>query len=133
MTFGTYDDGWLKPHTPAIICVFPFTGQRRPRIQFLYLQIWAPTDIAQRPFVVHSNLRTYRATASNSYTSFVNAFPVCVPATGHANVTISSADDSTIPGDLSSLSSSLQTRTGSIYLADASISNNLGKPCGHTQ
>jgi hypothetical protein len=95
----------------------------------LSLQIWAPTDIARRPFSVRSNLDLYRGAASNSRTTYVNAIPVCVPASGNAVVSVTAAGDSTIPGDLSSLEGSLGRRRGSIFLADASVSDDLGRPC----
>lgn len=129
LTLDTYDDGWMKPHTPATIRLYPFPGQRRPRIHYLSLQIWAPTDIARRPFSVRSNLDLYRGAASNSRTTYVNAIPVCVPASGNAVVSVTAAGDSTIPGDLSSLEGSLGRRRGSIFLADASVSDDLGRPC----
>jgi len=132
LTLHAYDDGWLKPHAPAIIRIFPSVGQRRPLTHYLYLQVWAPADIAERSFLVRSNLGAYRGAASGTHTTVVNSFPVCVPAAGYADVSVSSSADSAIPGDLSSLDGSLQTRTGSIYLADAAISNNLGGPCGDT-
>jgi hypothetical protein len=129
LTLGTYDDGWLKPNTQATIRVFPVPGQRGPRILSLTLQIWAPTNIVNRPFSIRSNADRYRGVASNSRTTFVNSFLVCVPPGGHADVSIRATGASTIPGDLSSLQGSLGQRLGSIYIADASVSNNIGSRC----
>ena len=64
-----------------------------------------------------------------SNTSFVNALPVCVPADGFADVRIDAQGASTIPGDVSTLDGSLQERQGSIFIADASVSDNLGSSC----
>jgi hypothetical protein len=129
VTLGTYDDGWLRPGAPATVRVYPVPGQRRPRIHFLSLQVWAPPGIASRPFQVRTNLIRYSGAATNTRTTFVNALPVCVPASGHTDVAISATGASTIPGDLSSYASSLGERLGTLYLADASISDNLGGPC----
>jgi hypothetical protein len=129
LTFGTYDDGWLKPNRPAVIRLFPTPGDTRPRIHILNLQVWAPSDVARRPFSVRSNEAVYRGIASNAGTTFVNALHVCVPANGYADVSVTAPASSAIPGDLSSLQGSLGTRLGSIFLADASVSDNVGAVC----
>jgi hypothetical protein len=91
--------------------------------------VWAPADVARRPFEVRSNLSSYRGYATNAATTYVNALPVCVPAAGHADITITASGSSSIPGDLSSYQASLGQRIGSIFLADASISDDLGRAC----
>jgi hypothetical protein len=128
LTFGTYDDGWLKPHTPAVVRVFPAPGQKRARIRYLTLQFQAPSGIAARRFTVRSNVKTLRGSVTDLRTTFVDSFPVCVPARGSSEVTVTARGASTIPGDLSSYASSLGSRIGSIYMADASV-NNLGPEC----
>jgi hypothetical protein len=129
LTRGTYDDGWLKPGKAATIRLFSSPGQSRPRIYYLSLQIWAPDDVASRPFEVRSDPGRFRGAASGSRTEFVNNFPVCVPPNGFADVQITANGASTIPGDLGTLAGLLQERVGSIYLADASVSDNLGGTC----
>lgn len=129
LTFGTYDDGWLKPKQPAVIRVFPTPGETRPRIHTLSLQVWAPSDVVRRPFSVRSNEGVYRGVASNAGTTFVNALHVCVPASGYADVSVTAPTSSPIPGDLSSLQGSLGTRVGSVALADVSVSDNVGAVC----
>jgi hypothetical protein len=129
LTRGTYDDGWLEPGKAATIRLFPADGQRGPRVRYLNLQLWAPENVDSRPFEVRSNLRDYRGVASVSNTSFVNALPVCVPANGYADVRIDAQGASAIPGDVSTLDGSLQGRLGSVFLADASVSDDLGGAC----
>ena len=129
LTRGTYDDGWLRPGKPASIRLFPADGQRGPRVHYLSLQFWAPENVDSRPFDVRSNLRDYHGVASVSNTSFVNALPVCVPADGYADVRIDAQGASAIPGDVSTLDGSLSQRQGSIFIADASVSDDLGPSC----
>jgi hypothetical protein len=130
LTFGTYDDGWLKPGKAAVIRVFPLPGQRQARQRILSLQIWAPSGVDSRPFVVRSNQATIRRIADvDTGTTFLNNVPVCVPPHGYADVTIRARGSSVIPGDQSSYAGSLGQRVGSIYLADASASNYLANPC----
>jgi hypothetical protein len=129
LTFGAYSDGWLRPHAPATIRVFSVPGQRQPRILSLYLQIWAPSNVASRPFTVRSNADRFHGTATNQHTVFVNALAVCVPPGGYADVTIRANGSSAIPGNLSDLDASLRTRLGSIYLADVSVSDSVGRRC----
>jgi hypothetical protein len=56
-----------------------------------------------------------------------------VPPGRYATVEVNATGDSTIPGDLGgTYQQSLGTRTGSIYLADTSISHIIiGGKCGH--
>jgi hypothetical protein len=127
-TFGTYDDGWLRPNSPAIIRVFAAPAQRRPRIRYLSLQLHAPRGIAARPYQVRSNVEQLHGIVTDTQTMFLNSIPVCVPASGHADVTITADGTSTIPGDMSSYLTSLGTRQGSLFMTDGSV-NNLGPVC----
>lgn len=129
LTLGPYDDGWLPPGVPARIRIFPTTGQREPRIQRLTLQISTADGITGRPFVAVSNLTRFAGVAAGGTTSAVNSLPVCVPADGYADVLVSAEGSSPIPGDLSSLDASQKQREGSIYLADISVSDDIGPRC----
>jgi hypothetical protein len=129
LSFGLSDDGWLQPHRSARIRVYSSTGQHGSRIHFLSIQVWAPSGVVHRPFVVGSDLVSRREFVSDTGTTFVNTLPVCVPARGYSDVTVKASGESTIPGDMSSLSSSLGTRTGSVYLADISVSKTVGGRC----
>lgn len=129
LSFGLYDDGWMPPHQTAHIRVYASPGQHRPSIHYLNIQVWAPSGVARRRFVVTSDLASRHELASDTGTTFVNTLPVCVPARGYSDVTVEASGESTIPGDMSSLSSSLGTRTGSVYLADISVSKTIGGRC----
>jgi hypothetical protein len=129
-TVGPNEDGWLKPNVPARIRVYPSMAQTRPRVLYVNLQVRAPNDVAQRPFVVRSNLKVGRNVSTAGATVHVNAFPVCVPPGRFATVEVGARGSSTIPGDLSgTYAESLGTREGSIYLADTSVSDDVGPPC----
>jgi Dolichyl-phosphate-mannose-protein mannosyltransferase len=130
ISFGLADDGWMRPHVAARIRVFGSIGQRAARIHYLYLQIWAPGGVASRAFEVRTNVTDDRGHASDGSTSFVNRLPVCVPASGHSDVRITAQGSSSIPADLGGPPPSEgATRLGSIFLADTSVSDDLGPRC----
>lgn len=129
MTIGLDDDGWLQPHVPAQIRMFASPGQHSAGIQLLSLQVWAPQNVAHRPFSVVSNLARYSGVATNAGTTFVDNFRVCVPVNGFTDVTVTARGASLIPGDLSTIGATSVARAGSIYLADISVSDNLAGPC----
>ncbi len=129
-TTGPYDDGWLRPHVPARIRVYAIPGQARARTFYVSLQIWAPDDVSQRAYVVRSNLAVVRGVATGEHSTFVNKLPVCVPPGRYSTVTVRASDSSTIPGSLSgSYQDSTGTRQGSVFLADTSVSDDVGGPC----
>jgi hypothetical protein len=129
MTFGPYDDGWVPAGASARIRVFPIVGQTEPRAQSLSLQISTADGVTGRPFVVVSNLARSAGVASGGTSAAVDSLHVCVPAHGYADVMVSAGGSSTISGDLSSLDASQQQRQGSIYLADISVSDDIGPHC----
>jgi hypothetical protein len=128
ITSGLYDDGWTMPHTTAHVRVFAFPGQTRPTLRYLSFQIWAPGGVTNRPFIVRSNLQTARG-AAGSATAFVNAVHVCVPPRGFADVSLSTPDSSTIPGDLASQAQSQGSRQGGVFLAQIALADDLGGRC----
>jgi hypothetical protein len=129
LTSGTYDDGWLKPGSPVTVRVFAAPGQKGARIRYLSVQFHAPNGIAARPYEVRSNAKQVHGDVTDTQTTFLNSFPVCVPASGHSDVTVTAHGTSTIPGDMSGYQTSLGTRTGSLYMADASVNNDVGPTC----
>jgi hypothetical protein len=99
-------------------------------LRLLSLQVGAPADVSRRPFTVRSNETTQEYAVENGATVHVDGFPVCVPPGRPATVEVSATGSSTIPGDLGgSYEDSLGTRTGSVYLADTSVSDNVGDVC----
>jgi hypothetical protein len=129
MTTGLYDDGWMRPSTPATIRVFASPGQRRPLAYLLTLQLTAPDGITSRDFTVTSNLETLRGAAHGGETTFENALKVCVPPGGYADVSVGARGASQIPGDLADQSTIGGSRVGSIDLEDISVSDNTDGPC----
>jgi hypothetical protein len=129
MTFGLYDDGWMRPHRAATIRVFPSPNQAGARIHYLSVQIWAPQGVSGRAFAIRTNLTRHIGDAADTATTFVNALPICVPARGHSDALITAAGSSSIPPDLSSPPNGQPARLGSIYIADTSISHVIGPRC----
>jgi hypothetical protein len=129
MSFGLYDDGWMRPHRAATIRVFPSPNQAGARIHYLSVQIWAPQGVSGRAFAIRTNLTRHRGDAADTATTFVNALPICVPVRGHSDALITAAGSSSIPPDLSSPPNGQPARQGSIYLADTSISHVVGPRC----
>jgi hypothetical protein len=95
----------------------------------LTLQISTADGIIERPFSVVTNVTRSTGAATGGTTTEVTSLPVCVPANGYSDVIVSGQGSSLIPGDSSSLDASQQQRQGSIYLADISVSDDLGPPC----
>jgi hypothetical protein len=83
--------------------------------------------VASRPFVLSSNQGVVRGSATGD-----TAFPaihVCVPAGGFADVRLRVSGSSAIPGDLATYASSLQPRTGGVFLSQIALADELGGPC----
>ena len=130
MSVGLYDDGWTRPGVTARIRIFSAPDQRGRVIRTLTLQIRAPygTQSQNRPYTVISNAGRASGKASNSFSSFARV-EVCVPAHGFSDVRVSTPDQSTIPGGLSSISSSTIPRQGGIDLADVALADEIGGSC----
>ncbi len=129
LTSGLYDDGWTKPGVTARLRLFAAPGQRRARVRFLTLQVWAPSGVARRPFTVVSNLETRHGVASDAGTAFVNAVRVCVPAGGFSDVRLRALGRSSIPGDLRSIADSSSPRVGGVFLALIAEADEVGPAC----
>jgi hypothetical protein len=54
---------------------------------------------------------------------------VCVPAKGYAEVRLRTPDSSAIPGDLATLATSLEPRTGGVFLSQIGLADELGGSC----
>jgi hypothetical protein len=133
-TTGLYDDGWMKPNTPAKVRIYALPGQRRPLTRILSLQLKAPDGVATRPFAVTTNIDTVRGNATSSATTFVNVIRVCVPPRGYTEAIVRAPGDSQIPGDASEQTTIDTARLGSIDVADISVSDYTAGPCkSHTE
>jgi hypothetical protein len=128
LSFGLYDDGWTKPRVPGRVRIFALSRQRGPLLRYLSFQIWAPGGVARRPFTVRSNLQTRQGVAGSA-TAFVNAVHVCVPAHGFADVSLSTPDSSSIPGDLATEAQSVGARQGGVFVAQIALADDLGGRC----
>jgi hypothetical protein len=123
LTTGLYDDGWMKPSTPARIRIYAVPGQRRPLTHILSLQLRAPDGVTTRPFAVTTNIDSVRGNVTSSATTSVNVIRVCVPPRGYTSAIVRAPGVSQIPGDASDQATIDSPRLGSIYLADISVSD----------
>jgi hypothetical protein len=129
ITTGLYDDGWMKPSTPARIRIYAVPGQRRPRTHILSLQFRAPDGVTTRPFAVTTNIDSVRGNVTSTATTSVNVIRVCVPPRGYTSAIVRAPGVSEIPGDASDQATIDSPRLGSIYLADISVSDYTVGPC----
>ncbi len=128
LSFGLYDDGWTKPGVTVRVRVFAAPGQRGPVTRFVTFQAQPPAPIAERPFMVSSNLETRHADSSNTHTTFV-AVRVCVPRRGYAEVRLATPDSSYIPGDQRDEASSEIERQGGLFINEIALADEFGPAC----
>ena len=127
LSSGLYDDGWTRPGVTARVRVFATPNQHGAVLRGLTFGVRAPGGVASRPFVLSSNQGVVRGSATGD-----TAFPaihVCVPAGGFADVRLRASGSSVIPGDLATYASSLQPRTGGVFLSQIALADELGGPC----
>ena len=127
LSFGLYDDGWMRPGVTARIRIFPSPGQRAPEIRTLTLQMHGPTS-APSPYKVVADTARQTGTATDDATSFAR-IEVCVPAQGFSDVSISTPVRAAIPGDLSSEQASITPREGGLDINDIALANEIGGRC----
>ena len=128
LTFGLYDDGWMRPRTTARIRVFASPGQAGPVTRTLSIQIQAPAEATDAAFTLASNAARIHGTSSGGKTTF-ETLALCVPAHGFAEASLSTSLVAAIPGDQRSQADSALARTGGLQLADLSLSDDLGPSC----
>jgi hypothetical protein len=127
MTFGLYDDGWTKPGVTARIRIFAAPGQRTSMLRYLTISVRTAPDVAQRSFRVRSNMTDWHGQAARQ-TAF-DQFPACVPAHGHADLSLSSAEYSPIYGDPQSLTHfTSYARSGGVRLMQIALADET-RPC----
>ncbi len=125
---GLYDDGWTKPATTAYIRIYPLPAQHGAVIRSIDIGLRAPDGVSERRVQLASNLETWRGAAVQG-NSIHEQIKVCVPAHHFAEVTISTADVSTIPGDLRSLAASSTARQGGVFVSSIGLSDDLHGAC----
>jgi hypothetical protein len=127
---GLHNDGWTKPGVTGKVRIFAAPGQEGWRVRFVTLQVWAPADVASRPFRVVTNLQAHSGAATNTHTVFAEAIRACVPPQGFAEVSISTPDESGIPqGNLNTNASFEVPRAVGVYLAQIALADELGPRC----
>ena len=127
LSFGLYDDGWTRPGVTARVRVFATPDQRGDILRGLTLGIRAPDGVTSRPFELSSNQGAVHGSASQDTT--FEGIHVCVPAGGYADVRLRTSGSSAIPGDLATYATSLQSRTGGVFLSQIGLADELGGPC----
>jgi hypothetical protein len=127
LSFGLYDDGWTRPGVTARIRVFATPNQRGPVLRGITFGIRAPEGVESRPFELQWGQGVVRGVASQD--TVFQGVHVCVPADGYADVRLRAPDASAIPGDLATLDTSLQPRTGGVFLSQIGLADELGGPC----
>jgi hypothetical protein len=108
--------------------VFAVPGQKGPVLRALSFRIRAPVDVASRPVSVSSNVDRWDDTASGGPT-LLREIGVCVPASGHADVTIETPEFSQVYGDMRSSSTIGEYREGGVLLAQIALADEIGPPC----
>lgn len=125
---GLYDDGWTKPHVTAHVRIYPLPGQRGAVIRSIDVGLRAPDGVAQRRVDLLSNREAWHGDATQG-NSLHEQIRVCVPPHRSAEVTISTPDASTIPGDQRSLSASGSSRQGGVFISGIGLSDDLHGAC----
>jgi hypothetical protein len=125
LSFGLYDDGWTRPGITARVRVFALPSQRGPITRSLTFGVRAP--VAARSFTISSNEGVTRATASAD--TVFETVEVCVPARGYADVRLRAAGSSAIPGDQASYATSVQPRSGGVFLSEIALADEVGEAC----
>ncbi|MDX6453454.1 MAG: Dolichyl-phosphate-mannose-protein mannosyltransferase [Gaiellaceae bacterium] len=127
LSFGLYDDGWTRPGVTARVRIFATPGQRGAVLRGITFGIRAPDDVSSRPFELRSAQAVVRGVAAQD--TVFQGIHICVPAGGYADVRLRTPDTSPIPGDLATLATSLQPRTGGVFVSQIGLADELGGAC----
>jgi hypothetical protein len=126
LSFGLYDDGWMRPGRAARIRVFAAPRAPAAVTRTLSVQFQPPPNTPSQPFELRSNLATLRgATSSGAW----QQIRLCVPAHGFAEVRVTTQTRATIPGDLTSAATSATLRTGGLLVSGISLADEIGPAC----
>ena len=124
LTMGIDDDGFTVPGKQGTIRVYPFAGQKAPRLRYLTLYLEAPGAPMGATF--HSNDGSWNAGLKANSTDQIQV-SVCVPAKGYADVTVDPRGSGTVWGDLSAKPNIGIDRVRSIWLNRIALADELGK------
>ena len=127
LAFGLYDDGWTRPGVTARVRVFATPGQRASILRGITFGVRAPDGVSSRPFTLSSNQGTVSGVAAQD--TLFKGIEVCVPAGGFAEIRLHTPTSSAIPGDLATLATSLEPRTGGVFLSQVGLADETGGAC----
>jgi hypothetical protein len=127
LSFGLYDDGWTRPGVTARVRVFALPHQHGSVLRGLTFGVRAPDGVASRPFTLSSNRGAVQGVATAD--TLFQGIKVCVPAGGFAEVRLQTPESSAIPGDLATLATSLEPRTGGVFLSQIGLADEIGGTC----
>jgi hypothetical protein len=132
LTYGLYNDGWMRPGAVARIRVYGDPKQHGDATRTLTFQVQSPTDIASEHYTISTNLGTTQGTAVSDNGTFTSV-SLCLPRRGFAEARVEAPQVGTIPGDLDSLEGSAIPRRGSLLVSNLSVADEIGAPCrpGH--
>jgi hypothetical protein len=126
-TSGLYDDGWTRPGVTMRMRIYPYAGQRRPRLRTVAFVLRAPVDVPRRPIALSTRGKTVHAVITPDDSD--EDVDVCVPADGYAELTLTVDGSSTIPGDLATEAESVEPRQGGIFIASLAVADEIGGVC----
>jgi hypothetical protein len=131
VSYGLYPDGWTRPATAARIRVFADPAQHHAVRRTLTLSLLSPENVPPRRVTVRSNAeRLVRLDVTSSAVS--QTATVCVPAGGHADVTIRANVVSPIPGAPTSPTALLEPRRAGVLVDRVELDGTPGPSCRPT-
>jgi hypothetical protein len=128
LSSGLYDDGWTRPGTAARVRVFALPGQHGSVGRTITFGLRPPDGVSSRSFALSSNLGTARGTAAGGSTT-LQSIAVCVPSGGSADVSLTVAGSSAIPGDQAGPGTLDVARSGGLEVTQIGLADELGGPC----
>ena len=123
LTLGIDSDGFTFPGHRSTIRVYPFAGQRAPRLRYLTLDLEAPSVPVGATF--RSNDGRWDVDLKTGEDKMIQV-SVCVPAKGYADVTIDPRGSGAVWGDLSTKNGIGHSRMRSIWLNRIALADELG-------
>lgn len=128
LSTGLDNDGWTKPHVTARVRIYPLAGQHSGVMRSIDIGLRAPDNVPKRRVELASNVDRWRGDAMPG-NSVHQQITVCVPADRFSEVTISTPDVSTIPGDSRSLAASSTSREGGVLVSAIGLSDDVRGTC----
>jgi hypothetical protein len=124
LTLGIDNDGFTIPGQPGTIRVYPYTGQRGPKLRYVTLYLDAVANPVGATF--RSNDGHWDVDLK-PHTDTTIQVSLCVPAKGYADVRIDPRGAGPVWGDLATKSGIGLTRTRGIWLNRIALADELGK------